>query len=72
MPSMKSTSSTLAVQRLCRAERLRAQSVFDRLLIALADAHPDSAEDPSDDVPFERSFEDDALDTAPTLQATRQ
>jgi hypothetical protein len=69
---MKSTSSTLAVQRLCRAERLRAQSVFDRLLIALADAHPDSAEEAPDDIPVRRDFDDDPRDTTPTLQAVRQ
>jgi hypothetical protein len=69
---MPSTSHTIAVQRLCRAERLRAQQVFDRARARDFADHPDSAEDPSDDVPFERSFEDDALDTAPTLQATRQ
>lgn len=31
------------------------------------DDHPDSADEESDDVPVERSFEDDGLDTAPVL-----
>jgi hypothetical protein len=53
-----------------RLERRRAEAESDRARIALADDdHPDRAEEPadSDELPIERSFEQDGLDTEPIL-----
>ena len=67
-PFMPSMPSFERVNALCRDERERAQGVFDRRMADLfAEDHPDSAEEPSDDMPLGRDFEDDGLDTTPTL-----
>jgi hypothetical protein len=57
-----------SIEKLCRAERRRAQNVFDRHVARVAE-HPDKAEEPadSDELPIERSFEQDGLDTEPIL-----
>ena len=57
----------ISISTMCRNERRRAQGEFDRERIRLAEDRPDKAEEPSDDVPVERSYEDDGLDTEPVL-----
>ena len=78
VPSMLSTKSQSArrtvrdITSIMRAERRRAEQLFDRTMAQVfADSqdHPDSAEEPSDDMPFTRDYEDDGLDTAPVLKA---
>ena len=59
----------MTIQQICRAERRRAQRVFDRHVVALADDHPDDADESSDEIAFGREFDphDAGVDTEPIL-----